>query len=114
MDSGSGERSGHGPVCYRIVVRGEVTERFAEVLEGVITRRPWGCASARSRSSSARCSIRHCAEPKQARSDHEQHRDPPISGGATGVGCPFERDRSSRKPLPNGRRIGEQSTWIVG
>jgi hypothetical protein len=32
MDYGSGERSGHGPVCYRIVVRGEVTERFAEVL----------------------------------------------------------------------------------
>lgn len=35
MDSGSAERSGRVPVCYRIVVRGEVTERFAEVLEGV-------------------------------------------------------------------------------
>lgn len=35
MESRSAARSGHVPVCYRIVVRGEVTERFAEALEGV-------------------------------------------------------------------------------
>jgi hypothetical protein len=36
MDSGAAGRSGRIPVAYRIVVRGEVTERFAEPLEGVI------------------------------------------------------------------------------
>jgi hypothetical protein len=35
MDSGSADRSCGGPV-YRIVIRGEVTERFAEDLEGVV------------------------------------------------------------------------------
>ena len=36
MNPGSAERSGRVPVSYRIVVRGEVTERFAEPLEGVV------------------------------------------------------------------------------
>ena len=36
MDSGSAGRSGRVPVCYRIVVRGEVTERFAKPLKGVV------------------------------------------------------------------------------
>jgi hypothetical protein len=36
MDPGSAEPSGRVPVCYRIVVRGEVTERFAETLDGVV------------------------------------------------------------------------------
>jgi hypothetical protein len=36
MDSGSAGRSGRVPVSYRILVRGEVTERFAEPLEGVV------------------------------------------------------------------------------
>ena len=35
MDSRSAEPSGRLPVCYHIVVRGEMTERFAEVLDGV-------------------------------------------------------------------------------
>ncbi|MEV0290987.1 MULTISPECIES: hypothetical protein [unclassified Kribbella] len=35
MNSGSAAHSSL-PVCYRIVVRGEITERFAEVLEGVV------------------------------------------------------------------------------
>ena len=36
MDSEFAKRSGRVPVTYRIVVRGEVTERFAEPLEGVV------------------------------------------------------------------------------
>lgn len=36
MVSGSVGRSGRVPVSYRIVVQGEVTERFAEPLEGVV------------------------------------------------------------------------------
>jgi hypothetical protein len=36
MDPGSAGRSGRVPVSYRIVVRGEVTGRFAETLEGAI------------------------------------------------------------------------------
>ncbi|MFC5266032.1 hypothetical protein ACFPJ1_28295 [Kribbella qitaiheensis] len=36
MDSGFADRSGHRPVSYRIVVRGELTERFTEALEGVV------------------------------------------------------------------------------
>jgi hypothetical protein len=36
MDSGFAKRLGRVPVTYRIVVRGEVTERFAEPLEGVV------------------------------------------------------------------------------
>jgi hypothetical protein len=36
MNSGFAKRSGRVPVTYRIVVRGEVTERFAEPLEGVV------------------------------------------------------------------------------
>jgi hypothetical protein len=36
MDSGFPKRLGRVPVTYRIVVRGEVTERFAEPLEGVV------------------------------------------------------------------------------
>ena len=35
MDSASAERPGRTPPNYQIVVRGEVTERFAELLEGV-------------------------------------------------------------------------------
>lgn len=30
------ERSARVPVCYRIVVRGEATERFTEDLDGVV------------------------------------------------------------------------------
>ena len=36
MNPGSAGRSGRVPVSYQIVVRGEVTERFAEPLEGVV------------------------------------------------------------------------------
>jgi hypothetical protein len=36
MDSEFAKRSGRVPVTYRIVVRGELTERFAEPLEGVL------------------------------------------------------------------------------
>jgi hypothetical protein len=36
MDSEFAKRLGRVPVTYRIVVRGEVTERFAEPLEGVV------------------------------------------------------------------------------
>jgi hypothetical protein len=36
MNPGSAAHSGRLPVCYRIVVRGELTERFAEVLDGVV------------------------------------------------------------------------------
>jgi hypothetical protein len=36
MDSEFAKRSGRVPVTYRIVVRGELTERFAEPLEGVV------------------------------------------------------------------------------
>jgi hypothetical protein len=36
MGSGSAERTGRVPVSYRIVVRGEVTARFVEPLEGVV------------------------------------------------------------------------------
>jgi hypothetical protein len=36
MDSGSADRSGRGPIAYRIVIRGEVTGRFAEDLDGVV------------------------------------------------------------------------------
>ena len=36
MDSRSVGRSGRVPVAYRIMVRGEVTERFADPLEGVV------------------------------------------------------------------------------
>ena len=36
MDSEFAKRLGRVPVTYRIVVRGELTERFAEPLEGVI------------------------------------------------------------------------------
>jgi hypothetical protein len=42
MNSGSAGRSGRVPVCYQIVVRGEVTERFAEPLEGVVVERAGG------------------------------------------------------------------------
>ena len=36
MDSGPVERSGRAPVPYRIVVRGQLTERFTDPLEGVV------------------------------------------------------------------------------
>jgi hypothetical protein len=36
MNSSSAAHARPVPVCYRIVVRGEVTERFAEPLEGVV------------------------------------------------------------------------------
>lgn len=36
MESKPVERSGRTPVWYRIVVSGEVTQRFAEPLEGVV------------------------------------------------------------------------------
>jgi hypothetical protein len=36
MDAEFAKRSGRVPVTYRIVVRGELTERFAEPLEGVV------------------------------------------------------------------------------
>jgi hypothetical protein len=36
MDSGPVERAGRVPVPYRIVVRGEITQRFTEPLEGVV------------------------------------------------------------------------------
>ena len=36
MNSGSAAHPRLVPVCYRIVVRGEFTERFAEPLEGVV------------------------------------------------------------------------------
>jgi hypothetical protein len=36
MDSGPVERAGRAPVPYRIVVRGQLTERFTEPLEGVV------------------------------------------------------------------------------
>jgi hypothetical protein len=36
MDSGSAGRSGRGPSAYRIVIRGEVTERFTDDLDGVV------------------------------------------------------------------------------
>ena len=36
MDSGFAKRVGGFPAPYRIVVRGEVTERFAEPLDGVV------------------------------------------------------------------------------
>jgi hypothetical protein len=42
MDSGSAGRSGRVPVSYRIVVGGEVTERFAEPLEGVVVESAGG------------------------------------------------------------------------
>ena len=36
MDSGPVERSGRTPVPYRIVVRGQLTERFTDPLEGAV------------------------------------------------------------------------------
>jgi len=36
MDSVPVERSGRAPVRYRIVVRGQLTERFTDPLEGVV------------------------------------------------------------------------------
>jgi hypothetical protein len=36
MNSDPAAHSSRVPVCYRIVVRGEITERFAEVLDGVV------------------------------------------------------------------------------
>ena len=36
MNSGPAVHSSRVPVCYRIVVRGEITERFADVLDGVV------------------------------------------------------------------------------
>jgi hypothetical protein len=36
MNPDSAAHSGHLPVSYRIVVRGQLTERFADVLDGVV------------------------------------------------------------------------------
>ena len=36
MNSGPAAHRSRVPVCYRIVVRGEITERFADVLEGIV------------------------------------------------------------------------------
>ena len=36
MDSGPVDRSGRAPVPYRIVVCGQLTERFTDPLEGVV------------------------------------------------------------------------------
>jgi hypothetical protein len=36
MNSGHAAHASRVPVCYRIVVRGEITERFADVLEGIV------------------------------------------------------------------------------
>ena len=36
MNPGPAAHPSRVPVCYRIVVRGEITERFADVLEGIV------------------------------------------------------------------------------